>query len=397
MKRSLFFWIGCATLLSTNCKTNNANLKDRNQDFAATNDQFENDPYGLNDIKNFAIDFDSLAKAEWEGDVDSGITGKWSKSLKQLKDSDFAKMKSIFCGTDAGCDDFDKTYALFFANSALPSPENPSPEANWVGDQMFTKAINAKGEHVRVRPYIRAIPYDPYNEANPQKSASRLKEVMRPGDIIVFWHPEMNDFGEMVRRGDAEYAMKEMVKFRSTHAGLAWYDGDKIWSVNSPQAYHKGWFDETSKYPFHIFRIVPNSKGSVKFSIPDRDLNKKISTVNYGCSKPPCSYTKRDAIAEYFSLYALGMSNYFDFPGDYNGGDPLNLFHTSLIDSYHKTWTSDNFLPGMDGIRFTGGEYTSVRGSEQNMAQIYCAEFVWMAGSMALSKKLPTDFSATEF
>lgn len=174
---------------------------------------------------------------------------------------------------------------------------------------------------------VKVIVYDDSDEMN----QSKLIEAMGNRRVLVsVKHHAM----------EADSDSKEKIKLQCSHAQLVVSSEGKVCTYNNPQNYQGGMFG-SPKYPM-IF-MTP---------VFPADVSKE----------DVCEYEKN------IILWATLLNSFSEFPGDYNGGDPLSAKSKDEAIEY-----------GNHVLKALMGDEVSIQWIKKPFNHLYCAELVYLS------------------
>ena len=254
------------------------------------------------------------------------------------------------------------------AANALWSPAIPAekPADLWtafvkVGDQTIPAPIHLFGDVVNIIPYSNEDNVKFADGSVMERGDQEIAKIYKPGDIgiaLKMHRPEHR----LVDLNNADpSSMKEDFKLQDTHievvVGVEKAEHGKAGAItmNNPQSYEEGHFGDP-RYSMIFFRP----------RLPD--------------------YVPADLEAAYKANTVLALTGFnaaTDFPGDYNGGDPLGAKDPDKLRTYVDQM-----------VRAIAGDPDAKAWFQEDANLVYCAELAYISLSAGVIAPLTKSFMA---
>jgi len=223
-----------------------------------------------------------------------------------------------------------------------------------VGDQTFPAPTHLFGDVINIIPYSNEDNVADASGAIFARGDQEIAKVFKPGQLgigLKMHRPEKRS----INLNDADPgSMKEDFKLQDTHIEIvvgverAEHGAPGAITLNNPQSYEQGHFG-TPHYPMVFFRPeLPAYAGEQAASYLD---NARLALV--------------------------GFNAVTDFPGDYNGGDPLGARNPDKLREYVDQM-----------VRAIAGDAAAEQWFKQDENLVYCAELAFISLSAGVVQPL---------
>jgi hypothetical protein len=242
---------------------------------------------------------------------------------------------------------FDKFNAQFRGNASTPA-EAFSVKVK-VGNQEIVAPTHLFGDTVNIIPYSNDDNVEAADGTKFARGDQAIAQVYKPGEvgIAVKHHRSANPTLELT--GGSPSAIKEHLKLQDTHievvVGVKEGSSNRAITLNNPQTYENGYFG-TPDYPMVFLKPVYPSYLSA--------AQKKAFEANV-------------------RTMLLGFNAVTNFPGDYNGGDPLGARNPEKVREYVKQM-----------VLAITGDAAAQAWFKAPENKVYCAELAFLAYSAGL-------------
>jgi hypothetical protein len=219
-----------------------------------------------------------------------------------------------------------------------------------VGDKTIPAPTHLFGEIVNIIPYSNEDGVTDASGATFKYGDQEVAKVFKPGDIGIGLKSHRQQHRVVDLNASDASAMKEDFKLQDTHielvVGVEKAEHGKAGAItlNNPQNYENGRFGDAGYAPI--------------FLRPEYPAYAKSKAAEYQAN----------------SLIALlGFNAVTNFPGDYNGGDPLGARNPEKLREYVDQM-----------VRAIGGDETAREWFAAEENQVYCAELAFLALSAGI-------------
>ena len=257
---------------------------------------------------------------------------------------------------DGPSDIFDSPYeadveamnSIWSGDSPMDNPQDAFVVDIDLGEAQFTAPTHLFDSPINVIPYADGDDVTDANGEVMERGDRVIAQAFAPG-VIGFTIKHHRPSNRTMTPHDIESDIKEQVKLQDTHIGIVVgvnRDGEPgAVTLNNPQSYEGGRFGSPS-YPM-IF---------VKPSWPDYLPSGKHWDFNHNTL-----------------LMLAGFNAVSNFPGDYNGGDPLAAHNVERLQEHTEMM-----------VRAITGDEEALAFFEDPANLVYCAELVFLGTSAGL-------------
>ena len=223
-----------------------------------------------------------------------------------------------------------------------------------VGDQTIPAPTHLFGDVINIIPYS---DQDGGNDATGAPFAfgdQEVAKVFKPGELgicLKMHRPEKRSID--LNNADPS-SMKEDFKLQDTHIEIivgveaAEHGHPGAITLNNPQSYENGRFGTPT---YSLIFLRPEYPAYAGARVPDYEANARLALVGFNAST--------------------------NFPGDYNGGDPLGPRNPDMVRTY-----VDNM------VKAIGGDAAAQDWFAQDVNNIYCAELAFLSLSAGIIQPL---------
>ena len=264
------------------------------------------------------------------------------------------------------CDSFDDENTsdweadLQALGEAFPDPSGNAPIESvddlysvvmQLGGQTLTAPTHLFGRQTRVVPYGDIEPVETAGGTTIERRDRAVAKLYRPGEvgIAVKHHRPEHRFFKM---SDSTGKLKEQFKLQDTHGmfpiGVERDGAPGAVTMNNPQTYQDGLFGSPDYQMMFFKPVYP------------------------GYLEPQ----QRAMVVDNVRNWLMVMASVTEFPGDYNGNDPLAAASPERVRTYAR-----------QGIRAIAGDEEAIEWFSKDENLLYCSELGYM--SFTLGARIP--------
>lgn len=218
-----------------------------------------------------------------------------------------------------------------------------------VGDKTLPAPTHLFGEQVNIIPYSNDDNVKTADGRRLTRGDSVIATVYKPGEVGIAVKHHRSEFPTLDMNGADATTMKEHFKLQDTHievvVGVKRDGRNGAITLNNPQDYEEGAFGDEKYAMIFLKPVYPDylSAGQKK------SFEANVRTL------------------------LVGFNAVTDFPGDYNGGDPLGARNPEKVREYTKQM-----------ILAINGNEAARAWFKEPANQVYCAELAFIAFSAGL-------------
>lgn len=234
-------------------------------------------------------------------------------------------------------------------NTNFTTPEEAYTVSVHVGDKVIPAPTHLFGEAVNVIPYSNDDDVRTAEGRVFQRGDSVIAQVFKPGQVGIAIKHHRSEYPTLDLNTANPSTMKEHFKLQDTHIEIVVgvnRDGRRgAITLNNPQAYENGAFGDERYAMIFVRPVYPSYLSNAQIKAFEANVRTML----------------------------VGFNAVTDFPGDYNGGDPLGARNPEKVLEYVKQM-----------VLAINGDQAARAWFLESDNQVYCAELAFLAFSAGL-------------
>ncbi len=233
--------------------------------------------------------------------------------------------------------------------TSFRTPEEAFSVAVKVGDKTLPAPTHLFGQSVNVIPYSNDDNNRTATGGVLTRGDSIIAQVFKPGELGIAVKHHRSEHPTLDLNTSNASSMKEHFKLQDTHieivVGVERDGKNGAITINNPQTYERGFFGDKRYAMIFLKPVYPSYL---------REAQKKAFEAN-------------------IRTMLLGFNAVTNFPGDYNGGDPLGARNPERVREYVKQM-----------VLALNGSADAKAWFEKDENKVYCAELAFLSFSAGL-------------
>ncbi len=234
-------------------------------------------------------------------------------------------------------------------NTTFRTPEEAYTVAVKIGDKTVPAATHLFGKTVNVIPYSNVDNNRTATGGRLSRGDAIIGQVYKPGELGIAVKHHRSEFPVLDLNAASPGALKEHFKLQDTHieivVGVKRDEWNGAITINNPQNYEEGFFGDQKYAMVFLKPVYPSYLDTAQ---------KKAFEANV-------------------RTMLLAFNAVTNFPGDYNGGDPLGARNPERVREYVK-----NMVLAFNGNAEAKAWFKDAAN------EVYCAELAFLAFSAGL-------------